>query len=99
MLKLLPRLVTSFPQVAASLYPSGRTQSTMGDETESERFDLWTSLETTASSFSLLREGDVRLEPPVGVELPVPDLDRPARRPRTRCPLSRGPVMSGSMVE
>ena len=50
--KLLPWLVTSFPQVAASLNPSGRTESTIGAKVEIDLPDLCTSRETTASSLS-----------------------------------------------
>ena len=52
MLKLLPRLVTSRPQVAASLNPSGSTESTIGEYAEMDLPDLWTSRETIESMAS-----------------------------------------------
>src|SRR5438445_719879 len=63
MLKLLPRLVTSLPQVAASLKPSGRTESTMGETVEIERPDRWTRRATIESSFSWDRQMFVSSQP------------------------------------
>src|SRR5438132_1335345 len=56
MLKLLPRLVTSLPQVAASLKPSGRTESTLGETVEIERPDRWTRRATIESNICLSQE-------------------------------------------
>src|SRR5437879_12075932 len=63
MLKLLPRLVTSLPQVAVSLNPSGRTESTIGETVEIDLPERWTRRVTMASSLSWVRQTFVSSQP------------------------------------